>query len=66
MQSSYVKTLSKLYWILPFEQLQSEMMNSNVPEWEAEKGGKNTANKLQQYQPSYYRYPKCFTSYLIH
>lgn len=30
------------------------MMNTNLAEWEAEKEGKNTANKLQQYQPSYY------------
>lgn len=45
-------------WALkPLKQLQSEMMNSNIAEWEAEKEGKNTANKLQQYQPSYYRYP---------
>lgn len=55
MQSYFVKTLSKLYWILPLKQLQSEMRNSNVPEREAEEGDKNTANKLQQYQPSYYR-----------
>lgn len=41
--------------MLPLKHLPSEMMNSNAPEWEAEKGGKNTANKLQQYQPSYYR-----------
>jgi len=32
-------------------------VSSNIPEWEAKKEGKNTANKLQQYQPSYYRYP---------